>query len=272
MSTKSEARELLSFLLKLAVVVLLIRTLLVSPFNIPSESMQPRLLIGDYLLVSKWPYGYSRFSLPFHAPLFKGRVMPGMPERGDVVVFAAPRNPKEDWIKRVIGLPGDYVQVREGVVYLNGQAIPRRRIEDLVIPVTANMIAASRAEHMASPCFRPDFEFARPNGDKFCRYPQFRETLPNGRSYQVLDLVDGPADNTGVYVVPKDHVFVMGDNRDRSADSRIAVENGGVGPLPADQLVGRAMVSFFSTDGSANLLLPWTWLTAARPARIGEGF
>jgi signal peptidase I len=121
MSTKSETRDLLSFLLKLALIVLVIRSLLISPFNIPSESMQPRLLIGDYLLVSKWPYGYSRYSFPFHPNLFEGRVLAGAPERGDVVVFAAPRNTNEDWIKRVVGLPGDYIQVRAGTVYLNGQ-------------------------------------------------------------------------------------------------------------------------------------------------------
>jgi signal peptidase I len=272
MSEKSETRELLSFLLKLALIVLVIRSLLISPFNIPSESMQPRLLIGDYLLVSKWPYGYSRYSFPFHPNLFEGRVLEGAPERGDVVVFAAPRNTDEDWIKRVVGLPGDYLQVRAGTVYLNGQPVPKRRIDDLVIPVTPNMVEASRRERAISPCYRPDFEFNDAKGEKHCRYPRFRETMPNGKSYEVLDLIDGPTDNTGVFVVPKGHVFVMGDNRDRSLDSRISVEGGGVGALPIDNLVGRAMVGFFSTDGSANLLLPWTWLTAARPERIGEGF
>jgi signal peptidase I len=272
MSTKSETRDFLSFLVKLVVIVSLVRSLLISPFNIPSESMQPRLLIGDYLLVSKWPYGYSRYSFPFHPNLFEGRIFAGTPERGDVVVFASPRNPNEDWIKRVIGLPGDYVQVRDGVVYLNGQAVPKRRIDDLVIPVTPNMIAATQAGRDLSPCFRPDFEFSDPKGEQFCRYPRFRETLPNGKSYEVLDLIETSADNTMVYVVPQGHVFVMGDNRDRSADSRIATANGGVGALPIDHLVGRALVSFFSTDGSANWLMPWTWFTAARPERIGEGF
>jgi signal peptidase I len=272
MSTKSETRDLLSFLLKLALIVVVIRSLLVSPFNIPSESMQPRLLIGDFLLVSKWSYGYSRYSLPFHPHLFDGRLFETMPERGDVVVFAYPGDPDQDWIKRVIGLPGDYVQVRGGIVYLNGRAIPKRRIDDLVIPVTANMIAATAAGRELSPCYRPEFERNDARGAKHCRYPRFRETLPNGKSYQVLDLIDGPADNTGVFVVPKDHIFVMGDNRDRSSDSRFAVESRGVGALPVDHLVGRAMVGFFSTDGSANLLLPWTWFTAARPERIGEGF
>jgi len=272
MSTKSETRDFLSFLVKLVVIVSLVRSLLISPFNIPSESMQPRLLIGDYLLVSKWPYGYSRYSFPFHPNLFEGRIFAGTPERGDVVVFASPRNPKEDWIKRVIGLPGDYVQVRDGVVYLNGRAVPKRRIDDLVIPVTPNMVAATQAGSELSPCFRPDFEYSDPKGEQFCRYPRFRETLPNGKSYEVLDLIETSADNTMVYVVPQGHVFVMGDNRDRSADSRIAPVNGGVGALPIDHLVGRALVSFFSTDGSANWLMPWTWFTATRLERIGEGF
>ncbi len=272
MSQKSETRDFLWFLLKLVVIVVLIRSLLVAPFNIPSESMQPRLLIGDYLLVSKWPYGYSRYSLPFHPDLFEGRVFKKVPERGDVVVFAAPRNPDEDWIKRVIGLPGDYIQMRDGVVYLNGRAVPKRRMDDLVIPVTANMLAAAKTENAISPCFMPGFETADAQGVRQCRYPRYRETLPNGKSYEVLDLIETPADNTGVYIVPQDHVFVMGDNRDRSADSRIAVENRGVGALPVDHLVGRAMVSFFSTDGSSSLILPWTWFTAARPERIGEGF
>jgi signal peptidase I len=272
MSDKSETRDFLWFLAKLVVIVVLIRSLLVSPFNIPSESMQPRLLIGDYLLVAKWPYGYSRYSLPFHPPLFEGRLPGGTPERGDVVVFASPRNSHEDWIKRVIGLPGDYLQMRDGIVYLNGQPVPKRRIEDLVIPVSANMLAAARADRALSPCFRPEFEVSDAKGDRLCRYPRFRETLPNGKSYEVLDLIDGPVDNSDVFVVPQGHVFVMGDNRDRSADSRVPMASGGVGALPIDHLVGRAMVSFFSTDGSASLLLPWTWFGAARPERIGEGF
>jgi signal peptidase I len=271
MPHKSETRDFLWFLVKLVVIVVGIRSLLFAPFNIPSESMQPRLLIGDYLLVSKWSYGYSRYSFPFQPNLFEGRIMERLPERGDVVVFASPRNPKEDWIKRVIGLPGDYIQMRDGVVYLNGRAVPRRRINDLVIPVTANMQNSANRDSSLSPCFLPDFEFTDAKGALHCRYPRYRETMPNGKSYEILDLIDGPADNTSVLVVPEGHVFVMGDNRDRSADSRIPVEEEGVGALPIDHLIGRALVSFFSTDGSASLL-PWTWFTAARPERIGDGF
>ena len=272
MSKTSETWDFLSFLLKLAVFVLVIRSFIISPFNIPSESMQPRLLIGDYLLVSKWPYGYSRYSLPMNANLFEGRIFARTPERGDVVVFASPGNPKEDWIKRVIGLPGDRIQVREGILFINGRRIAKERIADLILPVTPNMIAAAERDNASSPCFQPSYEFTDDTGERQCRYPRFHETLPNGKSYDVLDLFDGPVDDTPVYVVPKGDVFVMGDNRDRSADSRIAVENGGVGLLQIDHLIGRAQFSFFSTDGSARWLMPWTWFSATRFSRIGEGF
>lgn len=273
MGNKSETRDFVAFLAKLMLFVVILRSFIISPFNIPSESMQPRLLIGDYLLVAKWPYGYSRYSLPFGLPLIPGRIFAGEPQRGDVVVFKAPPTQKQDYIKRVIGLPGDQIQVINGTVYINGTAVPKKRVADLVIPVAQNMIDASRNEGAPSPCYRPQFEEKAKDGGEQCRYPQYRETLPNGKSYNVLDLQDGVADNTDVYVVPSGHLFLMGDNRDRSADSRFpAVEGAGIGMVPEENLVGRALVSVFSTDGSANWLMPWTWFTAARWNRIGEGF
>ena len=273
MSDKSETRDFLTFLVKLALFVFVLRSFIVAPFNIPSESMQPRLLIGDYLIVGKWPYGYSRYSMPFSLPLIPGRIFPDTPERGDVVVFKAPPTQHQDYIKRVIGLPGDIIEIRSGQVILNGQPVEKRRIEDLVIPVTQNMTDATQRERGLSPCFRPEFEEER-SGERFCRYPQFRETLPGGKSYNVLDVVsDGAADNRDPITIPEGKLFLMGDNRDRSADSRFpAEEGGGIGLVPEQNLVGKALFSVFSTDGSANWLLPWTWFTAARWGRIGEGF
>lgn len=273
MTKKSETGDFLLFLVKLGLFVFILRSFIVSPFNIPSESMQPRLLIGDYLLVAKWPYGYSRYSLPFSLPLIPGRILPHTPDRGDVVVFKAPPTQRQDYIKRVIGVAGDLVQVKNGVVYLNGTAIPKKRIEDLMLPVSQNMLHAAAQENAASPCYRPMFESSAADGTPLCRYPQYRETLPNGKSYNVLDLENGIADNTEVFVVPEGHLFLMGDNRDRSADSRFpAVDGAGIGFVPEQNLVGKALISVFSTNGSANWLLPWTWFTAARFSRIGESF
>ena len=273
MKKKSETGDFLFFLVKLGLFVFILRSFIISPFNIPSESMQPRLLIGDYLLVSKWPYGYSRYSMPFNLPLIPGRIWPSTPDRGDVVVFKAPPTQRQDYIKRVIGLPGDLVQVKDGTVYLNGTAIPKKRIDDMVLPITQNMIDSAVRENSPSPCYRTRFEGKVADGSPVCRYPQYRETLPGGKSYNVLDLENGIADNTEVFIVPESHLFLMGDNRDRSADSRFpATDGAGIGFVPEENLVGKALISVFSTDGSANWLLPWTWFTAARLNRVGEGF
>ncbi len=259
---KSETADFLGFLLKLAIFVFVLRSFIFAPFSIPSESMLPRLMVGDYLLVAKWPYGYSRHSLPWSVPLISGRVFSHLPARGDVVVFKAPPGNRTDYIKRVIGLPGDLIQVKSGQVMLNGTPIPKVRVADFVAPASPN-----------SPCFSPDFTERASDGTERCRYPQFRETLPGGRSYNVLDLGPTEADDTPVYTVPADDLFLMGDDRDRSADSRFAaMEGGGIGMVPVENLVGRAMVSVFSTDGSANWFLPWTWVSAARWRRIGEQF
>ncbi|MBL0924051.1 MAG: signal peptidase I [Sphingomonadaceae bacterium] len=271
--TSSEWREYGVFLLKLALFVFILRSFIVSPFNIPSESMQPRLLIGDYLLVAKWPYGYSRYSMPFSLPIIPGRIFASQPERGDVVVFKAPPTLRDDYIKRVIGLPGDVIQMRDGILEINGVAVKKERIADFVIPVTDNMKDAAALEGTPFPCFKPAFEERAKAGGTQCRYPRYVETLPGGRSYEILDLEDGlPGDDTEAFVVEEDQVFLMGDNRDRSADSRFPADGKAIGIVPQKYLVGKALVSVFSTDGSARWLLPWTWFSAARWDRIGQGF
>ncbi len=271
-SAKEEAVDTIRFLALLAIAVLIFRSFFLSPFNIPSESMQPRLLIGDYLLVNKMAYGYSKYSLPFSAPLIPGRIFARTPDRGDVVVFKAPPVNDNDYIKRVIGLPGDTIQVKDGIVWLNGKPLKREPMADFVIPVTQNMIDASRANGTL-PCYSPEFEEIGANGQRQCRYKRFKETLPSGRSYAILDITSIPEDNTAPVTVPAGHLFLMGDNRDRSADSRFpAVEGQGIGLVPEENLVGHALVTMFSTDGSASWLNPISWFTAARWSRAGEGF
>lgn len=271
--SSSEWREYGTFLLKLALFVFILRSFIVSPFNIPSESMQPRLLIGDYLLVAKWPYGYSKFSLPFSLPIIPGRIFASQPARGDVVVFKAPPTMRDDYIKRVIGLPGDVIQMRGGILEINGVAVKKERIADFVIPVSENMKDAAALEGTPFPCWRPDFEEPAKGGGTQCRYPRYVETLPEGRSYEILDIDSGlPGDDTEAFVVGEGEIFLMGDNRDRSADSRFPADGKAIGIVPQEYLVGRALVSVFSTDGSSRWLLPWTWFSAARPERIGQGF
>ncbi|MBS0480549.1 MAG: signal peptidase I, partial [Proteobacteria bacterium] len=253
------------FLLKLVLFVAVFRSFFLAPFYIPSESMLPRLLVDDYLLLAKWPYGYSRRSLPFGLPLLpESRIFAHQPQRGDVVVFKAPPIGQDDWIKRVIGLPGDTVQMKDGVVWLNGQAVPKQRVADFELPVTPSMTKDQNG-NPRPPCASPQFEAKRADGTDICRYPQFRETLPGGKSYNVLDFGARENDNTDPVVVPEGTVFLMGDNRDNSADSRVSFDRGGLGgPVPQDNLLGRATVMMFSTDGSAEWLKPWTWFTAAR--------
>jgi len=256
----------LVFLLKLVVIVFVIRSFVIAPFSIPSESMQPRLINGDHLIASKWSYGFSNHSLPFGLqPFPEGRIFASQPERGDVAIFKHPLS-GEDYIKRVIGLPGDEIQMKGGVLFINGVAVKKEPVADFEIEVSPN-----------TRCTMLQFQAMRADGTAVCRYPQFRETLPNGVTYNVLDFVMRNGDDTQVYIVPQGQLFVMGDNRDNSLDSRFPASvgsdgtGGAVGILPQDLLVGKAQVMMWSTDGGAEWLKPWTWFTAARWSRIGGG-
>lgn len=250
-------------------IALVFRSFILEPFNIPSGSMVPNLLIGDYLLVEKWPYGYSRYSFPFGPPIFEGRIPDVQPHRGDVVVFKTPVDNRTDFIKRLIGLPGDQIQMRNGVLYLNGQMVPRKQVADAVIPVTREEDCAEWGTRFELTQRVP----ATGGETAVCRYRQFQETLPGGKSYTVIDQsANSPGDNTDVYVVPEGHYFMMGDNRDNSADSRFPPFGpaGGVGYVPAENLVGKAEIMFFSLDGSAHFWEVWKWPQSIRFSRIGK--
>jgi signal peptidase I len=214
-------------LLLLGGVALLIgfRTFLYQPFSIPSGAMKPTLLIGDNFVATKFAYGYSRYSLPGSPPLFAGRIFAAQPRYGDVVVFRLPRDPSTEYVKRVVGLPGDRVQMIHGLLHINGTPVKRERIEDSV-----DTDASGRA----------------------VRGKQWRETLPGGASYVTLDLLDeGFFDNTGVFAVPSGHYFMMGDNRDNSQDSRALAQ---VGYIPFENLIGRVDRIIFSVDREARLI------------------
>lgn len=217
-------------------IAIVIRTFLFEPFNIPSGSMIPTLLIGDYLFVAKYSYGFSHFSFPFSPDFFSGRFLGSLPHRGDVVVFRYPPDPSEDYIKRVIGLPGDHVQVREGQLYLNGQLVPRQ--------TAGNYVTDDEGIHM--------------------EVRRYTEDLPGGVSHPIIKATDqGDANNTGEYVVPSNQLFVMGDNRDNSADSRFW------GYVPTENLIGKAEIIFFSIDARYPWWEVWMWPFEIRWTRIG---
>jgi len=229
--------ETISVIVQALLLALVIRTFFIQPFSIPSGSMRPTLLEGDYLFVTKWAYGYSKNSLPFSPPVFSGRIWGGEPERGDVVVFKFPPNPSLDYIKRVVGLPGDRIQMRGGQLFINGTGVPREKVGEINNPDVT--------------------EVNRP-------VEVWRETLPNGVSYDTLDLsANGIGDDTREFAVPEGHYFMMGDNRDNSADSRFSV-----GFVPAENLIGKANIIFFSIAGGASPLEIWKWPTEMRASRL----
>ena len=222
------------------ILAMVIRTVLFQPFTIPSGSMMPTLLVGDYIFVNKFAYGYSKYSLPFSPDLFEGRIFGSEPKRGDVVVFRFPPNPDVDYIKRLVGLPGDRIQVKEGVLYVNGTAVPR----------------------VPNGTFNSDY--AQDPGQDV---PVYRETLDNGVSFDTLDQSPvSRGDNTREFIVPEGHYFMMGDNRDNSLDSRFDV-----GFVPAENLVGRASVIFFSLGNDTSFREIWKWPTNMRWDRLFKG-
>ncbi|MDM7955365.1 signal peptidase I [Blastomonas sp.] len=248
------------FLLLLA--VLAFHSLVAKPFYIPTMSMMPNLLVGDRLVVSKYPYGWSWVSVSFHLlPPMKGRIMGSTPEYGDIVI-ATPQGASADYIKRVIGRPGDTIEVRSGRVILNGEEVVRSVQPNMLLPVDIN-----------SPCNASDFPMLKmrgADGKFYCELPIIRETLPNGVSYNTIDLgPDYPLDNYGPYTVPAGHIFLMGDNRDRSADSRATREELGLGgAVPLENIGGRAEIVTFSLDGSTNWN-PVSWWESLRGERAG---
>ena len=261
---RSENGSFLRFLLTLALLAWIIRSLIVAPFSIPSGSMLPTLYIGDYLFVAKWPYGYSRFSFPFQFPPIEGRIFTRLPSRGDVVVFRHPRD-DTDLIKRVIALPGDRVEVRGGALILNGKAVKRDQPRRYSLPVSPNTPCKTAPPSLP--------QVAEVENRTYCLFPSYRETLPGGPSYSVIDQVDGGiADDFGSETVPEGHVFLMGDNRDDSLDSRFPVSAGGIGMVPVENLIGRGLMTFWSTDGSASYVNPLSWFSALRAERIGNGY
>jgi signal peptidase I len=236
-----ETLEIIKTVLWALGIALVLRVLLFQPFTIPSASMEPTLFEGDYIIVSKWSYGYSRHSIPLSPPVMNGRVLERAPERGDIAVFKLPRDDRTDYIKRVVGLPGDRIQVRGGALYVNDRAVRREELT-------------------------PDTE-TTPYG-LTNRVPRVREIMPNGKAYITYDRqTTGEVDDTGVYVVPEGHYFMMGDNRDNSVDSRYP-EEFGVGFVPAENLVGKAEFILLSWTPEAGLVKPWTWVTELRPSRF----
>lgn len=242
LNAKEEAVEVFKTAMIAVLLALLIRSLLFEPFNIPSGSMKPTLLVGDYLFVNKPAYGYSRYSFPFGLAPIEGRIMVKEPKRGDVVVFKKPSQPSINYIKRLIGLPGETIQVRKGLLYIDGKRVPRELVG---VKEVADDYGNTRD------------------------VSEYIETLPGGAKHSIYeDGDDEVLDNTQVYKVPEGHYFMMGDNRDHSEDSRVT---NAVGPVPFENFVGRAEFLFFSTNGHASLFEIWKWPWSIRYDRFFDG-
>ena len=247
----------------LVLAVLAFHSFVAKPFYIPSESMMPILLKGDRLVVSKYPYGWSWVSPSFHImPPSEGRVWGELPERGDIVIVTPPGQ-RSDYIKRVIGLPGDELELIDGQLIINGTPVKREERAPAMVPIDAN-----------APCTPREFPGARVTGEDgrtYCRLPIVRETLPNGRFYDTIDLGYFDVDDYPKTRIPAGHLFLMGDNRDKSADSRVSLDMEGLGgPVPFENIGGRAEFITFSLDGTSQYLNPISWFSALRGGRAGD--
>jgi signal peptidase I len=237
----AEIVEIVKTIVYALLIALFLRVLFFQPYTIPSASMEPNLYEGDYIIVSKWTYGYSKYSIPFAPPLFSGRIMEQKAHRGDIVVFALPHDPHVDYIKRIIGLPGDRIQMKQGLLYLNGVQVPR---------VNKGTVHGD-------------------DSDGYRLITHYQETLPGGKTYLTNDYgPDGDLDNTQEFLVPEGHYFMMGDNRDNSSDSRVPPEADGVGYVPAENLEGKAQIILLSWSKGASIFKPWTWFLNLQPSRF----
>ena len=253
------------------VAVLAFHSFIAKPFYIPSESMMPVLLKGDRLVVSKYPFGWSWVSPSFHIfPHWQGRLLGKMPKRGDIVIVTPPGR-TDDYIKRVIGLPGDKIELVAGQLFINDRAVRRQQRPALSIPIDDNVPCGrspdpEHFDHVMMSMIHRDKD-----GREFCVVPVVRETLPGGKSYDTIELGRTPGDDFRPVIVPAGHLFLMGDNRDRSADSRFPLfEQGLGGPVPWENIGGRAEFITFSLDGTTKLLNPLSWFKALRSGRAGN--